>query len=88
MSPFRSRGLFPTPVAFATGVGSVVPAFALQVHLHLVACEEDSAAFSFASPRGAATQDGMVTHPHATHDADECLRETHQATATATDAKS
>ena len=30
-------------------------------------------------PRGVATQDGMVTHPHTAHDADGCLHETHQA---------
>ena len=31
------------------------------------------------APRGVATQDGMVTHPHTTHDADGCLHENHQA---------
>ena len=64
---------------FAMGVRCLSRSNSVRILSSLFRFAAAMALMMGSSPRGAATQDGMVTHPHTTHDADGCLHENHQA---------
>ena len=61
---------------FAMGVRCLSRSNSVRILSSLFRFAAAMALMMGSSPRGAATQDGMVTHPHTTHDADGCLHKT------------